>query len=77
MKTDTVTISSKRSRLVDVLVLTKLRLNSLVVFTTGIGYCLGSTGSFDLLTLFHTVMGSLLVAGGAAAYNQIAERDIA
>ena len=76
MKTDTVTISSKRSRLVDVLVLTKLRLNSLVVFTTGIGYCLGSTGSFDPLTLFHTVMGSLLVAGGAAAYNQIAERDI-
>ena len=76
MKTDTVTISSKRTRLVDFLVLTKLRLNSLVVFTTGIGYCLGSTGSFDLLTLFHTVMGSLLVAGGAAAYNQIAERDI-
>ena len=76
MKTGAATISTKRSRAVDFLALTKPRLNTLVVFTTGIGYCLGSTGSFDLLTLVHTVIGSTLVAGGAAAYNQIAERDI-
>ena len=76
MKTGAATISTKRSRVTDFLALTKPRLNTLVVFTTGIGYCLGSTGSFNLLTFLHTVIGSTLVAGGAAAYNQIAERDI-
>jgi len=76
MKTGAATISTKRSRAVDFLALTKPRLNTLVIFTTGIGYCLGSNGSFNLLTLLHTVIGSTLVAGGAAAYNQIVERDI-
>ena len=64
------------SRLTDFLALTKPRLNSLVIATTGIGYYLGTVDFLDFQVLFHVVVGSGLVAGGAAAFNQVSERDI-
>ena len=76
MKTGAATIPTSRSRTIDFLALTKPRLNTLVVVTAGVGYCLGVRGQFDVLTLLHTLLGSALVAGGAAALNQLAERDI-
>ena len=63
------------SRFTDFVTLTKPRLNSLVVVTTGVGYLAASTG-VDLPVLAHTTIGAALVAGGAAALNQIAERDL-
>ena len=63
------------SRLADFVTLTKPRLNSLVVVTTGVGY-LAARGAVDLPVLAHTTMGAALVAGAAAAFNQIAERDL-
>lgn len=63
------------SRLADFVTLTKPRLNSLVVVTTGVGYLAARTG-VDLPVLAHTTIGAALVAGGAAALNQIAERDL-
>ena len=63
------------SRLADFVTLTKPRLNSLVVVTTGVGY-LAARGGVDLPVLAHTTMGAALVAGAAAAFNQIAERDL-
>lgn len=84
MKTEVVSLATPKSRLGDFLALTKPRLNSLVVITTGVGYFLGayepgsedSSATIAMVPLLHTVMGSALVAGGAAALNQVAERDI-
>ena len=75
MKTGAATIRVARPRAGDFLALTKPRLNTLVIVTAGVGYFLGA-GAFDLLLFLHTVIGSALVAGGAAALNQVAERDI-
>ena len=76
MKTGAAAIPTNRSRAIDFLALTKPRLNALVVVTTGVGYCLGVRGQFEAVTLLHALIGSALVAGGAAALNQLAERDI-
>ena len=76
MKTGAVAITAPRSRLADFVALTKPRLNSLVVATTGVGYLAGRTEGFDPVVFAHTTIGAALVAGGAAALNQIAERDL-
>lgn len=62
------------ARAADFLALTKPRLNLLVVATTLAGYYLGAE-RFDPGLLTSTVVGTALVAGGAAAFNQISERD--
>ncbi len=61
-------------RLADFVALTKPRLNMLVVATTVAGYYLGSD-TLQPLVLLHTVIGTALVAGSAAAFNEIFERD--
>jgi protoheme IX farnesyltransferase len=61
---------------VDYVALTKPRVNLLVLVTTTIGFHLGNVGRTDLALLFHTVVGTFLVAGGAAAFNQVLERDV-
>jgi protoheme IX farnesyltransferase len=60
----------------DLLVLTKVRLNSLVVFTTAIGYYMGATGPIDPIRMILACVGTALVAGGAAAFNQVQERNL-
>jgi protoheme IX farnesyltransferase len=59
----------------DFLALTKPRVNLLVLFTTLIGFHLGTFGPTDIVLLIHTVIGTALVAGAAAAINQVLERD--
>ena len=59
----------------DLIVLTKVRVNVLVVATTAGGYYLGSDGPVDLLRLLVVCAGTALVASGAAALNQVVERD--
>jgi len=59
----------------DFIVLTKARLNTLVVATTAGGYYLGAAGSVDVLSLALVCLGTALVASGAAAINQVDERD--
>jgi len=59
----------------DYLALTKPRLNVLVVATSAAGYYLGSTGAIDALSMTEAVVGTALVAGGAAVLNQLYERD--
>jgi len=53
----------------------KARLTFLVLLTTLVGFYVGSRGSLDYLRLFHTVLGTALVASGAAALNQLWERN--
>lgn len=55
--------------------LVKARLNALVVLTTAAGYYLGSAGPVDGWRALHTLGGTALLAGGAAALNQYLERD--
>ncbi len=68
--------SVSSGRWTDFLALTKPRLNSLVVVTTGVGYLAGQSGDFNPVTFLNATIGAMLVAGGAAALNQVAEHDI-
>lgn len=65
-------------RLVDYAILLKLRLTALFVVTAWAGYCLGSRQvqlpSYDW-GLVYTLLGVGSVIGGAAAMNQVIERD--
>jgi protoheme IX farnesyltransferase len=63
-----------RHRPADFFSLTKPRLNFLVVVTAAVGYYLGAS-SIDLLKWAEAVVGTALVAGGAAGLNQVYERD--
>jgi heme o synthase len=66
--------TAARSRGLDYLTLTKPRLNLLVLFTTWGGVFLARPDGVPLTTLLHTLVGTALVAGGAAALNQVWER---
>jgi protoheme IX farnesyltransferase len=61
--------------LADFVTLAKPRLNLLVVFTTAAGLYLASPNGVALSVLLHTLIGTALIAGGAAALNQVWERD--
>jgi protoheme IX farnesyltransferase len=63
------------SRLADFVALTKPRLNLLVLATTLVGLYLAAPDGPPALVVVHTLIGTALVAGGAAALNQVAERD--
>jgi protoheme IX farnesyltransferase len=64
-----------RAVLADLYGLTKPGITRLVLITTAVGFYLGSTGSFDLGLLLHTLLGTGLLAGGTNALNQYAERQ--
>ena len=67
---------ARRSPLVaDYVALTKPRLNLLVVATSAAGYYLGQPTLFSALAMLEAVIGTALVAGGAAVLNQVYERD--
>ena len=59
----------------DFLALTKPRLNLLVLITTLGGLYLAAPYGIGMLLLIHTLLGTALVAGGAAALNQVWERN--
>jgi protoheme IX farnesyltransferase len=62
------------ARAADWVTLTKPRLNLLVLITTLAGLYLAEPAGVSLSLLVHTLVGSALVAGGAAALNQVLER---
>jgi heme o synthase len=81
MKGDTGTASLSasaisRARATDFVELTKPKLMLLVLFTTFVGFCAGAHGDIPLLLVFHTLMGTALMAGGAGAFNMYTEQDI-
>ena len=55
--------------------LVKARLTLLVLLTTFVGFYLGESGGVDYLLMFHALFGTALVASGAAALNQLLERE--
>ena len=68
-------VAGTRSRTADFVTLTKPRLNLLVLITTLGGLYLASPEGVPTSLLVHTLLGTALVAGGAAALNQVWERD--
>jgi len=61
-------------RFADFVSLTKPRLNLLVLITTLAGLYLASPSGIEPMLLANTLIGTALVAGGAAALNQVWER---
>lgn len=59
----------------DVCELVKARLTALVLATALAGFYLGWSGPMNGMLLFHTLFGTALVAAGAAALNQLVERE--
>jgi len=68
-------LGGSSTRVADYIALTKPRLNFLVLLTTAAGYFLGARGNLDLWAMAGAVVGTALVAGGAAVLNQVYERD--
>jgi len=67
---------SYRARIADFAELTKPRITFLVLITTLVGFYMGSREHLDLMLLFHTILGTALVASGASALNQFFEREL-
>jgi heme o synthase len=65
----------RTSRGADFIALVKPRLNLLVVASSAAGYYLGAPTPLDPGAMAVAVAGTALVAGGAAALNQVYERD--
>jgi heme o synthase len=60
----------------DYIALTKPRITWLILMSTGVGYFFGQgTGATHWILLFHTLIGTGLIASGTAALNQWYERD--
>ena len=78
MKTTTytlpVTADLAHSRWADYLELTKPDVTLLVVISAGAGFYLASSGSLNWLLLVHALVGTTLVSGGTAAFNQYLEQ---
>jgi len=55
--------------------LIKARLTFLVLLTTVVGFYVGVRGATDYWLMLHTILGTALVACGAAALNQLWERE--
>jgi heme o synthase len=64
------------TRASDLIELTKPRITFLVLFTTFVGFCCGTPGFIPFMLLCHTLAGTALVAGGAAAFNMYLERRL-
>ncbi len=68
-------IPAERSRVAVYADLIKARLTLLVLLTTLVGFYLGCRGPISYVLMLHTVLGTALMAGGAAALNQLLERE--
>jgi heme o synthase len=56
--------------------LVKARLTALVIITTLVGFYAGSSSPVNYWKMFHAVVGTALLACGAAALNQLLERNL-
>ena len=68
-------VASETSWIADYAELTKPRVTALILMSTLVGFYLGSPAEISYLLLFHTLLGTALVAGGTAALNQFWERE--
>jgi protoheme IX farnesyltransferase len=64
-----------KSRLAVFSELVKARLTVLVLLTTAVGFYLASPAGLDVGLMIHALAGTALLAAGAAALNQLLERE--
>jgi protoheme IX farnesyltransferase len=76
MEVTPLALTPRRVRIADFVELTKPRITFLVLITTLVGFYMGSTDGLNFLLLFHTILGTALVASGASALNQYYEREL-
>jgi heme o synthase len=69
-------LSLVASKLKDIALLYKLRLASLVIFSSVIGYIIVAGGDFSLIDLLLLSIGGGLVTSASNAINQIFEKDV-
>jgi protoheme IX farnesyltransferase len=74
-QTLTATAAVEKTRFAVFSELIKARLTFLVLLTTLVGFYAGMSGPLDLVLLLNTMLGTALVASGAAALNQWMERE--
>lgn len=67
--------AAEKSRIAIIAELVKARLTSLVLLTTTVGFLIASRSNFSGMLLLNTLMGTGLLACGAAALNQLLERS--
>jgi heme o synthase len=53
----------------------KARLTALVLVTAAVGFYLGARSPISWLAMLHTLVGTALLASGAAALNELLERE--
>lgn len=70
------TLPRAHTKIDDLVLLTKVRLNALVVATTAGGYYMAAPRTIDPAALAATCFGTALVASAASAINQVQERDL-
>lgn len=63
------------ANVLDYWALTKPEVNFLILITTFVAFRLASSSSARILNAIHTLVGTLLVASGAATLNQLLERS--
>ena len=63
-----------RLRIADYMQLTRPKIGAMALFTVAVGYLLGSGSDFRLAVLFHTLLGTGMVAAGSSTLNQWLER---
>jgi protoheme IX farnesyltransferase len=73
---DAAVIPGSYARTRDFVSLAKPRLNLLVVASTLVGYAMADGDALGVLRTAGLLAGTGLVAGGASAFNQVAERDL-
>ncbi len=71
-----VAIALRRARVGDLVELTKPRIVLMVMLTAGVGFWMAGPTAARSFVLFHLLAGTMLVAAGTNALNQVAERDI-
>jgi protoheme IX farnesyltransferase len=75
MSTSRISILPGTARATAWLQLTKPDVTFLVVLTTFAGFWMGSPQSVDYRGLVHSVLGTMLIAAGTSALNQLFERE--
>ena len=76
MRADAAVMPGAQARARDFVALAKPRLNLLVVASTLVGYAMADGDPLGFLRTAGLLVGTGLVAGGASAFNQVAERDL-
>lgn len=66
---------AERGRMAVLADLVKIRLTTLVLMTTAVGFYVGSQSGLNLPLMIHALAGTGLLACGAAALNQLLERE--